>query len=95
MLVDLDWSELREQVNSSVNLIDPQSPSFQKLVSTLHALNLDLADLFPQVLSLSDSPEVRNEILTQLRLLQSTIQVKLSQFDEAPLAKGILDLGIR
>ncbi len=93
--VDLDWSELREQVNSSVNLIDPQSPSFQKLVSTLHALNLDLADLFPQVLSLSDSPEVRNEILTQLRLLQSTIQVKLSQFDEAPLAKGILDLGIR
>src|SRR3989441_883495 len=33
--VDLDWKELREQVNSSVNLFDAQSPSVQKLVSAL------------------------------------------------------------
>src|SRR6266851_4469852 len=72
--VDLDWKELREQVNSSVNLFDPQSPS---------------------VLNVSGSPEVGYEILTQLRLLHSTIQVKLNQFDEAPLTKGILDSGIR
>jgi len=93
--VDLDWKELREQVNSSVNLFDPQSPSVQKLVSALRTLNLDLADLFPPVLNVSGSPEVGYEILTQLRLLHSTIQVKLNQFDEAPLTKGILDSGIR
>ncbi len=89
--VDLDWSELREQVNNSVNLFDSQSPSVQKLVSALRTLNLDLADLFPPVLNVSDSPEVRHQILTQLRLLHSTIQVKLNQFDEAPLVKGILE----
>ncbi len=93
--VDLDWSEVREQVNNSVNLFDPQSPSVQKLVSVLRTLNLDLADLFPPVLTVPGSPDVRHEILTQLRLLHSTIQVKLNQFDEAPLARGILDSGIR
>src|SRR5712692_2331744 len=93
--VDLDWKELREQVNSSVNLFDPQSPSVQKLVSALRTLNLDLADLFPPVLNVSGSPEVGYEILTQLRLLHSHRQVKLNQFDEAPLTKGILDSGIR
>jgi hypothetical protein len=93
--VDLDWSELREQVNNSVDLLDPQSPSYQKLVAALRTLNLDLADLFPPVLYVSGSVEVRQEILTQLRLLHSTIQVKLNQFDEAPLVKGILDSGIR
>src|SRR5712692_9118144 len=63
--VDLDFKYLREQVNSSVNLFDPQSPSVQKLVSALRTLNLDLADLFPPVLNVSGSPEVGYEILTQ------------------------------
>ena len=93
--VDLDWNELREQVNNSVNLFDPESPSVQKLVSALHTLNLDLADLFPPVLNVSGSLEVRHEILTQLRLLHSTIQVKLNQFDEAPMLKRTLGSRIR
>jgi hypothetical protein len=80
--VELNWRSLREQVNSQIDLADPESPAVQKLVQTLRNLNLDLADLFPPVLRLSESPAVAQELLVQLRLLNSTIQVKLDQFRE-------------
>ena len=83
-LLDLDWSELREQVNSRVELFDPKSTYIQRLVAALRSLNLDLADLFPPLLDVSQSPEVGQELLTQLRLLRSTVQVKLNQFELSP-----------
>ena len=79
--VDLNWRSLREQLNHQVDLANPNSPTVQKLVSSLRAINLDLADVFPPVLRISESPVVARELLVQLRLLQSTIQVKLDQFD--------------
>jgi hypothetical protein len=78
--VELNWRSLREQLSHQINLADPDSPAVQKLVRTLRDLNLDLADLFPPVLRLSESPAVTRELLVQLRLLHSTIQVKLDQF---------------
>jgi hypothetical protein len=83
-LVDVNWNQLREQVNSRVELYDPRSSQVQKLVSTLRTLNLDLADLFPPLLDVSQAPEEGQEIITQLRLLHSTVGVKLDQFDRAP-----------
>jgi hypothetical protein len=53
----------------------------QKLVGEIRDLNLELADLFPPILRISESSGVAGELLLQLRLLQSTLQVKLSQFD--------------
>jgi hypothetical protein len=82
--VDVNWSQLREQVNNRVELFDPKSYQIQKLVSTLRTLNLDLADLFPPLLDVSQGPEARHEIVTQLRLLHSTVGIKLDQFDHAP-----------
>lgn len=79
--VELNWRALREQVNHRLDLADPHSPAVQKLIATLRDLNLDLADLFPPILRISESPAVARELLVQLRLLQSTIQVKLDQFD--------------
>jgi hypothetical protein len=80
--VELNWRALREQVNNNqVNLADSNSPMVQRLVGELRELNLELADLFPPVLQISESPTVARELLLQLRLLQSTLQVKLSQFD--------------
>jgi hypothetical protein len=80
--VELNWRALREQLNNKLDLADPNSPAVQKLVSSLRALNLDLAGLFPPLLKISDSPEMAQEILIQLRLLHSTIQIKLNQFDQ-------------
>ncbi len=88
-LLDLNWAELREQVNNRVELFDPKSAYVQKLVSALRTLNLDLADLFPPALNVSQSPETGQEIVTQLRLLQSTVQVKLNQFEQSP-HQGVL-----
>ena len=78
--VELDWKTLREQLNGQVDLANPNSPAVQKLVSSLRALNLELADLVPPLLRISESPVVARELLVQLRLLQSTIHVKLDQF---------------
>ena len=79
--VELNWRALREQLNAQPDLADPNSPAVQKIVATLRALHLDLADLYPPILRISESPAVAQELLIQLRLLQSTIQVKLEQFD--------------
>ena len=87
--VDLNWRALREQLNNQIDLADPQSPAIQKLVQSLRNLNLDLADLFPPVLRLSESPAVAHELLVQLRLLNSTIQVKLDQFGQRDELKRI------
>ncbi len=78
--VELNWRALREQRHQHLDLANPNSPAVQKLISTLRALNLDLADVFPPVLRISESPAVARELLVQLRLLQSTIQVKLEEF---------------
>ncbi len=78
--VELNWRTLRDQLNNQIDLSDPESPAVQKLIHSLRNLNLDLADMFPPALRLSESPEVARELLMQLRLLQSTIQVKLDQF---------------
>jgi len=78
--VELNWRTLREQLNNQIDLSDPESPAVQRLIHALRNLNLDLADIFPPALRLSESPAVARELLMQLRLLQSTIQVKLDQF---------------
>lgn len=79
--VELNWRALREERNGKLNPADATSPATQKLISDLRALNLDLADLLPPLLRISETPTVARELLVQLRLLQSTLQVKLSQFD--------------
>jgi hypothetical protein len=78
--VELNWRALREQLSTRVDLANPNAPAVQKLVSSLRTLNLDLAEIFPPLLRISESPAVSRELLVQLRLLQSTIQVKLDQF---------------
>jgi hypothetical protein len=86
--VDLNWKSLREQVNGGLDLADPQSPAVQQLVSNLRSLNLDLADVFPPLFRISESPALAQELLLQLRLLQSTLQVKLDQFDRGGVRFG-------
>jgi hypothetical protein len=79
--LDLDWSELREQVNSRIELFDIQSPYVQNLMHSLRSLNLDLADLSPPLLAVTDRANSGRELVIQLRLLRSTLDVKLDQFE--------------
>jgi hypothetical protein len=80
--VELNWRALREQVNGNgVDLANLDSPAVLRLVRGLRELNLELADLFPPILRISESSGVASELLVQLRLMQSTLQVKLAQFE--------------
>jgi len=78
--VELNCRALSEQANHSVDLANPNSPAVRRLISSLRHLNMELADVFPPILRISESPVVARELLVQLRLLQATIQVKLEQF---------------
>lgn len=82
-LLDLDWSHVREQVNSRVELFDPRSPYVQRLVQSLRSLNLDLADLSPPLLSLGDHAGSNQDLVMQLRLLRSTVDIKLDQLERS------------
>jgi hypothetical protein len=93
--LDLDWNHLREKVNSRIELFDPRSQYVRKLKDSMLSLNLDLADFSPVALGFSHAPAERQEILTQLRLLRSTLEVKLRQFDEAPQGGLLADRNYR
>lgn len=82
-LLDLDWSHLRERVNGRVELFDVRSPYVQNLMNSLRNLNLDLTDLSPPLLVLTDRARSSRELILQLRLLRSTLDVKLDQFERA------------
>lgn len=84
-LLDLDWSELREQVNSRVELFDIQSPYVQNLMHSLRNLNLDLAGLSPPLLVMTDRANSSRELVTQLRLLRSTLDIKLDQIERSEM----------
>ncbi len=79
--LDLDWSHLREQVSSRVEVFDVRSPYVQNLVHSLRNLNLDLADLSPPLLVLADRANSSRELVTQLRLLRSILDIKLDQLE--------------
>ena len=81
--LDLDWSHLREQVNSRIELFDIRSPYVQNLMHSLRNFNLDLADLSPPHLLLTDRANSSRELVTQLRLLRSTLDIKLDQFERS------------
>src|ERR1700683_5849231 len=74
--LDLDWSHLRERVSSRVELFNIRSLYLQNLMHSLRNLNLDLADLSPPMLVLTRRANSSRELVTQLRLLRSTVDVK-------------------
>jgi hypothetical protein len=92
--LELDWPRLREQVNSRIELFDVRSPYVQSLMHSVRNLNLDLADLSPPMLRLTDRSNSSRELVTQLRLLRSTLDVKLDQFERATEPRS-LDRGRR
>jgi hypothetical protein len=81
--LELDWSRLRQRVSSRVELFDIRSPYVRNLMHSLRGLNSDLADLSPPLLLLTDRANSSRELVTQLRLLRSTLDVKLDQFERS------------
>jgi hypothetical protein len=93
--IELNWRSLRQQLNNQVDLADPDSPMVQSLVSNLRSINGELAALFPPLFRISESPAVARELLLQLRLLQSTLQIKLQQLEGGGMRFGNTPARIR
>jgi hypothetical protein len=91
--LDLDWPRLRESATNRIKLFDVRSAYVQNLMQSMHNLNLDLADLSPPVLLLADRVGSTRELVTQLRLLRSTLDIKLNQFERP--GRGARDGGPR
>jgi hypothetical protein len=82
-LLELDWEKLRERIQNRVELFGPDSAYLDELVEALRSVNLDLAELSPPMLRLGRPLAASREIITLLRLLRSTVEIKLKQFHQA------------
>lgn len=87
-LLELNWHQLRQQINHRADLQVNDRESLSRLARDLHKLNLALADLAPQWLGIGAGPELAGELISKLQLLRSTVEIKLRQFDQAPLVPG-------
>lgn len=87
-LLELNWHQLRQQVNHRTDLQISDRETLTRLSRDLHKLNLALADLAPQWLGFGAGPELAGELISKLQLLRSTVDIKLRQFDQVPLVPG-------
>jgi len=79
-LVHVDWQGLKEKVSRElVQPFENNSQYLRELVGSIQNLNLDIADLHLPVLELTIPPGLKGELLTALKLLRTTLDVKLGR----------------
>ena len=86
--LEVNWSELRRRASRHVDLLVADAHYLSRVARDLRKLNLELADLAPQWLGLGADPAAAAELLSLLKLLRSTVEIKLRQFERAPLVSG-------
>jgi len=78
--VQVDWKGLREK--TSRELIRPfenDSRYIHELLASIHNLHLDIGDLHLPVLAMTHDRELVRQLASSLKLLRSTLDVKLHQ----------------
>lgn len=84
--VRIDWQGLKEK--ASRELVDPlanDSQYVRKLLSAVRELHLDIADLPLPALEMTRDPELVTQMISGLKLLRSTLDVKLNQIRKGKL----------
>ncbi len=78
--VRVNWEGLKEK--ASRELIQPfenNAKYLQELVATVRNLNLEIADMHLPVLEVTQDSEVKAQLTSALKLLRSTLDVKLNR----------------
>ncbi len=78
--VRIDWKELKEK--TSRDLVQPfanDSEYLRNLLAAVHNLHVDIADLPLPALELARDRELMSQMVSGLKLLRSTLDVKLNQ----------------
>jgi hypothetical protein len=79
-LVQVDWQGLKQRVSQEVvQPFENNALYLRELVGAIQNLNLDIADLHLPVLEAQIDPELRAELVTALKLLRTTLDVKLGR----------------
>jgi hypothetical protein len=84
--VRVDWQGLKEK--ASRNLVEPVANDAQyvrNLLGAVRNLHLDLADLPLPALEMTRDPELVTQMISGLKLLRSTLDVKLNQIRKGKL----------
>jgi len=77
--LDVDWDGLREK--ASRNLLEPfahNSSYLRGLLASIRNLHMDIADLPMPALDMTQDREVMPQVVSSLKLLRSTLDVKLN-----------------
>lgn len=78
--VNVDWEGLKEKAwRNVVQPFSNDSQYLRDLLGQVHSLHMDLADLPLPALELSRDRELVSQMVSGLKLLRSTLDVKLSQ----------------
>ena len=78
--VEIDWKGLREK--ASQDLVQPfenDSRQLRELLASIRNLHLDIGDLHLPVLAMTHDRELVGQLTSSLKLLRSTLDVKLNQ----------------
>ncbi len=78
--VRVDWEELKEK--TSRGLVQPfenNSQYLQELLAAVRNLHFDIADLHSPMLEMAGDRELATQLTSGLKLLRSTLDVKLAQ----------------
>ncbi len=90
--VRVDWERLREKTTR--DLVQPyanDSQYLRNLLSSIHNLHLDIADLPLPALEMAGDRELLPQVVSGLKLLRGTLEVKLNQLRKGrPTAFGKL-----
>ena len=86
--LEVNWPELRRRASRHVDLLVADANYVSRLARDLRKLNLELADLAPEWLDLGADPALAVELLSLLKLLRSTVEIKLRQFERARFVSG-------
>lgn len=78
--VRVDWKVLTEKASSDlVKPFEHNAQFLQELLAAVRNLHLDIADLHLPVLSMTQDRELTAQLTSGLKLLRSTLDVKLNQ----------------
>ena len=86
--VDIDWKGLRDR--ASHELVQPLKGNarfLRDLLTAIRNVHLEIADLHLPVLEMVHDRELRAQLTSELKLLRSTLDVKLNQFRRGKLVE--------
>lgn len=86
--VEINWETLREK--ASHELVQPLKGNAQflrHLLVTIRNVHLEIADLHLPVLELVHDRDLRSQLTSELKLLRTTLDVKLNQFRRGKLVE--------